>query len=305
MNSLAPTFYPSMIAHACSALDESNIFKDMPDGFIRITLRLIKKINLKCPTAAIFASRGTIAVESGKSIETVQRAIKWLESRGLIEREQKANLGQRGSKSPIYPTQLLLTSLGLFDAPSRPQSEHRETNSDHLNSCAAAHPATSVEPQGQKKRFERVGNLTLPADLAWLSTSNGMPATGVLLLMKKAKEVQQRLSDVVNTTKPYLEKLHGRQLFAYIKTLLSNGKDFGQIARNSEESEKTEQMSEYLRNKADLLEGRSFSTKDGSLQIKVEAGVLAVQRQGQRFIAYMSQKFLDGIDAGRMRQHWD
>ena len=36
MEKLAPTVYPSMIARACSALDESPLFRDMPDGYLRV-----------------------------------------------------------------------------------------------------------------------------------------------------------------------------------------------------------------------------------------------------------------------------
>lgn len=107
------TIYPSAIARACSVLDESPMFKDLPDAYLRVVIRIVKKISLNCLKKPILASRGTLSLESGKSIETVGRAVKWLEARGFIEREQKARAGLRGSSSPIRPTDALLEVLTL------------------------------------------------------------------------------------------------------------------------------------------------------------------------------------------------
>ena len=105
MTSIAPTVvYPSLISRACATLDESPMFKDAPDGYLRVILRIIKKINLKRLSAPILASRATLAEESGKSVETVHRVVRWLEEHGLVRREQRARPELRGSSSPLIPT---------------------------------------------------------------------------------------------------------------------------------------------------------------------------------------------------------
>lgn len=63
-----PTIYPSAIARAVSALDELAAFKELPDGFLRVIVRIIRKINLRAPCGAIVASRARLAAEAGKSV---------------------------------------------------------------------------------------------------------------------------------------------------------------------------------------------------------------------------------------------
>lgn len=105
--------YPGAIARACSVLDESPLFESMPDGYIRVIIRIIKKINLSRLSAPITASRETLARESRKSLETVHRAVRWLDAHEFIQRDQKARAGLRGSSSPITPTQKFLDALLL------------------------------------------------------------------------------------------------------------------------------------------------------------------------------------------------
>ena len=294
MNSLVPTIYPSHIARACASLDESPLFKTMPDGYLRVLLRIIKKINLSCPFSPIFASRGTIAQESGKSIETVHRVVKWLEDSGLIEREQKARAGLRGSSSPLVPTRKLLDALLLSQAPQERSSAQAIKPTSH----------SSTRAQQMRSAFVRVGKATLPSDIAWLSTRNGLAPTGVLKLMSLAKKAKQRLSDVVAATAQYLEGLSGRALYAYIKALLSKDKDYGYVAKQAESEAEVERDQDYLKEKAEALDGRSFSNKDGSIQITVQEGVLMETRNGNRAVRMMCKSFLEALEAGRLRPSW-
>ena len=148
-----PTIYPSGISRAVSAIDEIPAFKALPDGFLRVIVRIVKKINLRSPSNPIVASRNTLAVESGKSVETVHRAIRWLEELGLIERAQKARAGLRGSSSPLMPTHKLLEALLLI-----PEVEAQLKKAKHVA------PASPIPARD----FVRVNGLTLPSDLAWI-----------------------------------------------------------------------------------------------------------------------------------------
>lgn len=298
MEKLAPTVYPSMIARACSALDESPLFRDMPDGYLRVIFRIIKKICLIRLNSPILASRSTLAQESGKSVETVHRVVKWLEDRGLIERVQKARVGLRGSSSPLIPTPKLLDALLLSD----------RTHAGKPSAVPPAQGATrdapaSTPPCGNDgaAQFETIGKLKLPADLTWLVHRQGLQGTGVLQLMKLAKQVKQRLSDVVGATRKYLEKLEGRRLYAYLRTLLASNRDFGQRAQAASTEALEQQQHDYLQEKTAAFAGQTFQSRDATLVVTVDAcGMLLEERNGRRAARPMSQNFLDAIAAGRL-----
>lgn len=298
MEKLAPTVYPSMIARACSALDESPLFRDMPDGYLRVIFRIIKKINLIRLNSPILASRGTLACESGKSVETVHRVVKWLEDRGLIERAQKARAGLRGSSSPLIPTVKLLDALLLTD------SSHcgKPAVVAPAPRPASNTPATASACAGERgAQFETFGKLKLPSDLAWLVREQGMQGTGVLQLMKLAKQTRQRLSDVVGATRKYLEKLEGRRLYAYLRALLSSDSDFGQRAQVASSEALEQQQQNYLQEKTAAFAGQTFQSRDARLVVTVDAcGMLLEERDGRRAARPMCQTFLDAIAAGRL-----
>jgi len=306
MTAIAPTVvYPSLISRACAALDESPVFKDVPDGYLRVILRIVKKINLKRLNSPILASRATLAEESGKSVETVHRVVRWLEERGLVEREQRARPELRGSSSPLVPTKQLLDALLLSEAARANVNEaHPNTGAKALaaakpSSVANKSPARAASPAAA---FERVGKVRLPADLAWLVKEQGMNCSGVLRLMKIAGQAKQRLSTVVAATRKYLEGLQGRELYAYLRALLGKGKDFGY--RAAEEAREAAELKEreYLKQKAQTLAGRTFQNRDQSLVVTVdESGLLVEVRNGRRAARPFCRSFVDAIDAGRLR----
>ena len=298
MEKLAPTVYPSMIARACSALDESPLFRDMPDGYLRVIFRIIKKINLIRLNSPILASRGTLAAESGKSVETVHRVVKWLEERGLIERVQKARAGLRGSSSPLIPTAKLLDALLLTDSRHAGKMPVIAPVQPPARNAPARTTASEPSPDSQ---FETLGKLKLPSDLVWLVRDQGMQGTGVLQLMKLAKQSRQRLSDVVGATRKYLEKLEGRRLYAYLRALLGSDNDFGQRAQDATSAAREQQQQNYLQEKTAAFAGQTFQSRDARLVVTVDAcGMLLEERDGRRAARPMCQTFLDAIAAGRL-----
>lgn len=300
MELLSPTNYPYLITRACSALDESSAFRDLPDGYFRVIIRIIKKINVTSPFSKIVASRSTLATEAGKSIETVLRAIRWLEERGFIEREQQANLGLRGSRSPLTPTKSFLEALGFFATAAEADRDSAQPRQQRQPSVHAS----EHKPRAQSGMFVRVGKMMIPADLAWLHDTHGLTPSGILKLMALSRGAGQRLSDVVAATKQYLLRLTGRELFAYIKALLSKGRDFGRVCQEESIKREEEQKKEYLAEKAMALEGRVYTSCDGTREVRVEGGVLHVIKDGQRTVQFMSMAFLDAIEQGRLRSRW-
>lgn len=293
--------YPSLISRACAALDEAPAFKDMPDGYLRVLLRIIKKINLKRLDSPILASRSTLAKEAGKSVETVHRTIRWLEERGLIEREQRARPELRGSSSPLVPTKRLLDVLLLSEA-ARASVNNTHPNKELKIKQEAAEASTNKGSIRSRSAFKKIGKLLLPLDLVWLVEEQGMSGSGVLQLMKIAGQAKQRLSTVVSATRKYLEDLRGRDLYAYLRSLLGKPKDFGYQAKqellNSVETEE----SEYLKRKAQALAGRTFQNRDRSLLVKVDdSGCLIEIKDGQRKMRNFNKSFIQAIEDGRLR----
>lgn len=307
MGSLTPKYFPAPITRAVFRLHDSDSFKDLPDGFIRIVISIIKKIDLSSPRKSIFANRTTIAEESGKSVETVQRAIKWLEDKGFFERQQIANPGQRGSRSPLTPTDLFLEAVELH-----PEGLRFSPGQHHANNAGASSSArASISPEGtpaagtpSQGRFVRHEGMTIPADLVWLCREHALRPSAVLQLMGLASKAGKRLSTVIEATKQYLLALHGRELYAYIKALLSKDRDFGQVLKEKSEEQESSQNSEFLREKAQILEGRTFSNADGTTRYAIEDGLLVVLKDGRRAVAQLTEKFLDSIHCGRVRERW-
>lgn len=304
METLAPTNYPYLITRACTALPHTPAFQELPDGFLRIVLRIVQKINVKSPYTNIFAARATIAAESGKSTDSVHRAIKWLEDKGYIERERKAFFGNRGSTSPITPTKALLKALALVDEDGKPialkeaSSHPRESKKDPLSNEGDSQGVINARKASYE--FVKIGKVLLPKDLAWMCEV-GVSSFGVLALMKAAREAKQRLSDVMATARKYVEGLPAREIFAYVRKLILSGRDFGYIANKSKEFLKNEENSEILLEKLKNMEGLCFTSRKNGRAFEIVDGVLyEVSQRGQRTVHIFSQAFVDAIHEGRL-----
>ena len=289
--------FPYPILRACAELPYSTAFRDMPDGFIKIIIKIIQKINLKSPFSEIYASRQTLANEAGKSVDSVNRAIQWLEAKELIARERKARPGLRGSTSPLIPTLPLLFALGLVDKGGKPitwSSMSGRAKPESKDSNQAAQPSVS------KSVFTRVGTVFIPAELKFL-VNQGLSAFAVLGLMKLAKNASQQLTDIAASTQKYLVKLQGNQLYAYIKTLIQSGRDFS--AKNDEDSQKEKLSKEraYLAEKAEIYEGRAFVSRKTGKLYRVEEGVIREESGGTVFVSLFSLAFLEAIESGLLQ----
>lgn len=289
--------FPYPILRTCAELPYSTAFRDLPDGFIKIIIKIIQKINLKNPFSEIYASRQTLANEAGKSVDSVNRAIQWLEANELIARERKARPGLRGSTSPLIPTLPLLFALGLVDKGGKPitwSGMSGRAKSESKDSNQAAQPSVS------KSVFTRVGTVFIPADLKFL-VNQGLSAFAVLGLMKLAKNASQQLTDIAASTQKYLVKLQGNQLYAYIKTLIQSGQDFS--AKNDEESQKEKLSKEraYLAEKAEIYQGRAFVSRKTGKLYRVEEGVIREESGGTVFVSPFSLAFLEAIESGLLQ----
>lgn len=293
--------YPGAISRACAALDEIAEFRAMPDGYLRVLIRIVKKINLATFTAPIRASRFTLATESGKSVETVGRVIRWLEDKELIQRQQKARPGLRGSESPIIPTPKLLIALQITGPTDTEKPAVLPVKTD--GSISVPRQQSFGEQHAERRApFARVEGKTLPSDLAALC-SQGLRATGVLALMREAKKGGKRLSDVVAATRQYIAGLEGRELFAYLLALVRKDKDYARQVSETAKAQDELQQRKHLVEKADAMRGRRYQTRDGRMQVEIMAnGIVSVNEQGRgHYSSRFDQSWLDAIEAGKLR----
>lgn len=319
--------YPMSILRGCASIDEGDAFKDLPDGFIRVVMRLVKKIDVMTPDKAIFARRETLAREAGKSCETVGRALRWLEEQGFISRKQVTRKGLKGSDAHIRPTPKMIEALGFCHrktnskAETPPTNSHLEpaVNNDGSISALQKHSinkqsdepvvqklSTNVDPVRPVKKTVKVQGRSLPVDLAWLVTEGQLKATGVLRLMTLAKQSGKLLSDVVTVSKCYLQKLAGNDLFAYVRSLLKQDKDFKRIIENetneAEDRFLKTQRKELIARKAQEWVGRRFREKQGVRVYLVEkGGNLAVSENGKSIgVNWVNGDFVDAVQEGRL-----
>lgn len=306
--------YPYAIVRACSELPYVPAFIEMPDGFLRIVLKIVQKINLLNPFSEIFASRQTLADESGKSLDSVHRAIHWLEKQNLIERERIARAGLRGSRSPLVPTKGLLLALGLIDARGAPIAMAKSMWEQPQGGGGVSRPIPLPKHQpgtqdtletpkslesGSKDAFTRVGSVCLPTELLWLC-SRGLSPFAVLGLMKQARAVGQRLSDVAASAHKYLARLKSNQLFAYIKSLLTSGRDFSAGAREEDKKDQENREIQYLKEKSEIYEGKRFISKKTGKVYQIESGAVRETHEGRSCMAPFTMAFIEAVEAGKL-----
>jgi hypothetical protein len=171
-----------------------------------------------------------------------------------------------------------------------------------LDASKSTLPQQSKENQPARPApFVKIEGCTLPSELAWLVTRNDLKVTGVLALMKLAGSRKQRLSDIVAASKKYLEGLTDRSLFAYLRKLVMQDRDYRAVVEEEVKAHQASQDKARLARKAVELEGRAFKTRDGRIQLFVKAnGMLhqvAPDRAGYR---PLDRAFLDAIEDGRL-----
>lgn len=320
---MKPIIYPAVINRACAVLLEAKAFENMPEGYIRPVSAIIKKISISHLKKPIFASRATLAKESGKSIGTIHRAIKWLEDHGFILRNQTAQPELRGSSSPIYPTEDFLLALALRNPVKNTEEavvaasnskDGQAVSKQACEQCPAPLASNTDSSKSTKNNynnlsenipepgsFVRLQQVKIPAELAWLVKQQDLRATAVLSLMKVAKSVKQRLSDVVAATAQYLKPHKGRALYAYLRTLLTRDQDYSAQVQEERRQQQETRDREYLERKAMELEGRCYATRDGQTFLKIcSNGFFEENREGVRRVGRVTLNILEAISAGRL-----
>jgi DNA-binding transcriptional ArsR family regulator len=253
-----------------------------------------------------YVKKETLARHVGISEATVYRSLSTLEGQGLIEREKQLRTRMKLQNiGRIRFTSKLLAALGFLHRPvglgDALGQAHGPNTCDV--SCAlaggaknsfksityASHGATAAAGRtsetDRKHAFKTIDGKAVPSDLAWLAERNALAVTAIFKLMKAARAAGKRLSDVVAVTKHALQKLQGKELYAYLSSLLSKDVDFTFIAEEQAEMADQEQQRERkaaerktrISQLAASLRGKKFELPDGST-ISVDEVSVVVRR---------------------------
>lgn len=316
--------YPISVLRGCASIDEVDAFKDLPDGYIRVVMRLVKKIDVITPEKAIFARRDTLAKEAGKSCETVGRALRWLEDNGFINRFQVTRKFLKGSDSHIHPTRKMIEALGFGQrntkaSAAKEPSKSPQVSSDgslsavqiqniniHKQSTEPVDNSPSSEPPVTQKLTVKIQGKSLPADLAWMVKDGKLQAIAVLRLMVLAKQTGKLLSDVVAVAHEYLVKLKGNALFGYVRTLIQQDKDFKYIRQQQAiatgKEKETQFEKDLIARKAQEWVGRRFTDVRGGQTYLVEKDGWLALVNGTKFLGsrIFDKHFVHAVEDGRI-----
>lgn len=267
-------------------------------------------VNLNHPEANIFIKKSTIASKLNINEATVYRSLTALQTSGLIERDAQKREG-RNIKTIGYIrlTRLALNMLGLSRSNATPvaraDGESRATQpSQGLQGAVVAvgKGVTDLAPvqdvnnapqqsysknQPRRGLFEKIGNRTVPSDLAWLHTDNALSLSGLFKLMRAARQKGARLSDIVLYSRHALLSLKGRELYAYLTTLVGLPVDHAWRAKEQSDQLEAEaaQAAEKRRDEEQLeqidrMAGQSFMAPGGQVWT-VEEGSFYVRSPDQ------------------------
>nr|WP_315595536.1 helix-turn-helix domain-containing protein [uncultured Cupriavidus sp.] len=283
----SPDFLPSRIMKAIALAYESRFFNELSITTRQVLAALIRfSLNDKNMHQLAYVKKETLARHVGVSEATVYRALSTLEGQGLIEREKQLrtriklqNIGR------IRFTSKLLAALGFMKLSTEAAGDDRAVVGDASKN--ASYVTYSEGRSERKVSFKTINGKAVPADLAWLAEQNALAVTAIFKLMKVARAAGKRLSDVVAVTKHGLQKLQGKELYAYLNSLLSKDVDFTFIAKEQadmadQEQQRERQLAESKARISQLavsLRGRKFELQDGST-ISVDEASVVIKRGG-------------------------
>ncbi|AQV99494.1 DNA-binding protein (plasmid) [Cupriavidus necator] len=290
---------PERILRAIALVYESDGVRALHITSRQVLATLIRfALNQKDPTSLAFIKKATIARHLAISEATVYRALGALEDAGLIERErQQRTRAQLEVVGRIAFTAKLLQCIGL--AGRELGYPEPRTGSDESRSCSAClAPVSGVNNPKQSstkkhsgpRAFVQIHDRAVPIDLAPLVRDQELTTSALFLLMRLAREAGHRLSDVVSAAGHVLGPLRGRELFAYLKSLVGKPIDYGHVVRTrkAQEDERRATAAQAAQDRlevAQLIEryrGRRVSAPDGRIYEVDSASIVITEANGRR-----------------------
>lgn len=247
---------PWVIANSIVRIYEDKFFSNLHFNTKKVLSILIRfGLNIENTRQSIFIKKSTIANLMEVNEATVYRALSKLEEEKLIEREEQNRTSSNFKViGKIRITSIALKAFGVEEYLERRKAKLQEdaikvsgpkkANADlaQVQDKNKNPSLQSLQKQSGKNLFKEIQGRKVPQDLAWLVETNELQISGLLKLMKVAREKGKRLSDIVAVCIDALRKVTGRALYAYLCKLIDTERDF-EYVRVKQEEEKAEQQS--------------------------------------------------------------
>ncbi|QEZ48881.1 helix-turn-helix domain-containing protein [Cupriavidus oxalaticus] len=290
---------PERILRAIALVYESDGLRALHITNRQVLATLIRfALNQKDPTSLAFIKKATIAQHLSISEATVYRALGTLEDAGLIERErQQRTRAQLEVVGRIGFTAKLLQCIGLagrelgYPEPQTGSDESRSSSACLAPVSGVNNPKqSSTKKHSGPREFVQIHDRAVPIDLAPLVRDQELTTSALFLLMRLAREAGHRLSDVVSAAGHVLGPLRGRELFAYLKSLLGKPIDYSYVVqtRKAQEDERRATAAQAAQDRlevAQLVEryrGRRVSAPDGRIYEVDSASIVITEANGRR-----------------------
>lgn len=259
---LAKPNFPKYVLHVMHTVASSAKFDGLSNRSREVLYYLSSLVDTKRRDATIFATKKTISQKTGCSEPTVYRALGEIQKAGLIFR----NTQQFNPESGFFRIGEIQFTETFFEivghpvntktvsqdpAESGPSMASSESTSQ-ANSSQGAHlptkpsinlidntgikPSYLKENKSEGSSSEKPGPRRLPESLRWLVEQGLMTDKQVVNVMWKAKQVKQRLQDLIEVKREAIKSGQIKNLAGYLWKLLDSGDDFSYVARKAREA---------------------------------------------------------------------
>lgn len=266
---------------------------------LRILIDLLSRARIRNPDKEIKAKLENVASDLSVDRRTVTRAISTFFNLGwLLPSPGYDGRNRRGRYAAqqylISPTLRDLVGLPLKETMKALQEESPPAPGNTATEEAAVQPSNETEMSHgllgvNKSLLKKEASFNteaqkpagLPADLRPIQRELGIEHKGMCALMKLAKEMGQRLQDVLLCKKHLLigSGMTGGRAVNYIKSLLRSGDDFAYVARTRFAGPGRLNGSQVIRNDQLPAKSRSGGRKTGLTELEA----IAVSSRFKRF----------------------
>jgi len=307
-----------------------------------LVCELLRCLPFKAPRSAVVVKKSFLAARLCKGQASVHRYLRKLEELGVIRRSDQAITRREGAQiGEIYFTDAALLAMGFFAAEQNGHAENGQPPSPAFSapkmidakrgsqlsdasevdfysslkkSQPSGEPLKNIIDDRQGKADQELSNHSsrIPEELLWLTAlpSSPLSAPQIFQLMGMCRKAYGcNLALIVLPIRSYIEK-NAKEVFPYIKSLMSKGMDWFNKLIHQQETETTRQEVssrdaelQTLHAKAKTLEGIPFVGASGYV-LTIANGV--VRRFNPHNTAetigdvLLTEGFFEAIAAGRL-----
>lgn len=224
----------------------------------RVLFGILTFVRARTPSKEIFPRRDTLRAEALlQSDSTLYRGLATLEQKGYITRSQtrRRHCGTF-YLSPIVLTLKALILLGLQPIIHKGPSSNMgdgHIKKERTKKSQSIQKTTGSPDSANKDEIDR--ETRLPVELLPLLGLE-VKRSAVCWLMAKAKTVKQRLGDVLKVVHRNIGALRGREVVAYLASMLRRNVDFAWVAKQGGEAQVSAELDKAAQMKLERLDHR-------------------------------------------------